>query len=162
MLLVYKGQLLLFIWCFLVVVGGLFVILLFFGFCKKKQKWPYKKVPIMSEIEKKFYKQLLFVFPLYHIFVQVQLSRIIRPPKGKKELQWLNKIWRLSLDYVIVDKEFNTIAVIELDDASHSLPRRKEIDLRKDKALKAAGIHLIRIKTKHLPSNNSLLSLVNR
>lgn len=129
---------------------------------KKLQPWPYKQVPIMSEVERKFYRQLLATFPQYHVFVQVQLSRIIRPPKGKDELIWLNKIWRLSLDYVILDCELKLVAAIELDDASHRLPKRREADQRKDKALKAAGVHLIRIKTNKLPSKQELLALLAR
>lgn len=146
----------------LLLIGGLFLVLLLVLLLNKTQRWPYKKVAIMSEVEKKFYKQLQLAFPQYHLFVQVQLSRIIRPPKGKNELKWLNKIWRLSVDYVLVDSEFNTVAVIELDDASHSHPHRKEADLRKEKALKAAGVHLIRIRTDQIPSNQKLLALVNR
>lgn len=149
-------------WLFytLVIIVAFIVILFIFLLLKKIQPWPYKKVPMMSEVEKKFYRLLLATFPHYYICAQVQLSRIIRPPKGKDELKWLNKIWRLSVDYVILNNQLETIAVIELDDASHLLPKRKEVDQRKDKALKAAGIYLIRVRTNNLPSQQELLALL--
>ncbi len=133
-----------------------------FALVKTTQKWPYYAVPVMSNIEKKFYYQLVKAFPQYHILAQVQLSRVIRPPKNRYEYKWLNKIWRMSLDYVILDSHLDTLVVIELDDRSHLTQRRMEADERKNKALKAAGVRLIRIKTNNMPSLDELKYLVNR
>lgn len=146
---------------FYCVLVTLIVVIVAVGFFKKSLKWPYQAVPVMSEIEKKFYFQLLKAFPHYHILAQVQLCRVIRPPKNKHEYQWLNKIWRMSLDYVILDSHLETLAVIELDDRSHLSQRRKEADKRKDKALKAAGVRLIRIKTNNIPTFTELARLIN-
>lgn len=66
----------------------------------------------------------------------------------------------MSLDYVILDDSLEMVAVIELDDRSHLLKRRREADQRKNKALKAAGIRLIRIQTSHLPNSVQLFSLL--
>lgn len=138
----------------------LVVIAIFIVVFKKAQAWPYQAVPIMSPIEKKFYWQLKNTFPDYHILAQVHLSQVIRPPRGKNELKWLNKIWYMSLDYVILDNRLELVAAIELDDRSHLLKRRREADQRKNKALEAAGIRLIRIQTTHLPTSIQLVSLI--
>lgn len=138
------------------------VVTVVFALVKKAQKWPYYVVPVMSNIEKKFYYQLVKAFPHYHILAQVQLSRVIRPPKNRHEYKWLNKIWRMSLDYVILDSHLDTLVVIELDDRSHLTQKRKEADERKNKALKAAGLRLIRIKTNSIPTLDELKYLVNR
>ncbi|MFD1259616.1 DUF2726 domain-containing protein [Entomomonas asaccharolytica] len=127
---------------------------------KKAQAWPYQAVPVMSPIEKKFYWQLKRTFPHYHILAQVHLSQVIRPPRGKNELKWLNKIWYMSLDFVILDDRLEMVAAIELDDRSHLLKRRREADQRKSKALKAAGVRLIRIQTSHLPNDLQLANLL--
>lgn len=138
------------------------VVTVVFALVKKAQKWPYYVVPVMSNIEKKFYYQLVKAFPHYHILAQVQLSRVIHPPKNRHEYKWLNKIWRMSLDYVILDSHLDTLVVIELDDRSHLTQKRKEADERKNKALKAAGLRLIRIKTNSIPTLDELKYLVNR
>lgn len=149
-----------YIWSSIVV--AVFVVMVVFVLVKITQKWPYYAVPVMSNIEKKFYYQLVKAFPQYHILAQVQLSRVIRPPKNRYEYKWLNKIWRMSLDYVILDSHLDTLVVIELDDRSHLTQRRMEADERKNKALKAAGVRLIRIKTNNMPSLDELKYLVNR
>lgn len=138
------------------------VVMVVFILVKNTLKWPYRAVPVMSNIEKKFYYQLVKAFPDYYILAQVQLSRVIRPPKNRYEYKWLNKIWRMSLDYVVLDRHLETLVVIELDDRSHLTQKRKEADERKNKALKAAGVRLIRIKTNSIPSLDELKYLVNR
>lgn len=138
----------------------LLVVMILVVIFKRTQAWPYQAVPVMSPIEKKFYWQLKNTFPDYHILAQVHLSQVIRPPRGKNELKWLNKIWYMSLDYVILDNKLEMVAVIELDDRSHLLKRRREADQRKNKALKAAGIRLIRIQASHLPNNVQLINLL--
>lgn len=143
-----------------IAIIALLVVIVAIVIVKKAQAWPYRAVAIMSPIEKKFYWQLKNAFPNYHILAQVQLSQVIRPPRGKNELKWLNKIWHMSLDYVILDDELELIAVIELDDRSHLLKRRREADLRKNKALKVAGVKLIRIPTNNIPNNEQLISLL--
>lgn len=149
-----------YIWSSIVV--AVLVVMVVFVLVKITQKWPYYAVPVMSNIEKKFYYQLVKAFPQYHILAQVQLSRVIRPPKNRYEYKWLNKIWRMSLDYVILDSHLDTLVVIELDDRSHLTQRRMEADERKNKALKSAGVRLIRIKTNNMPSLDELKYLVNR
>ncbi|AWM79532.1 hypothetical protein DKL61_03740 [Gammaproteobacteria bacterium ESL0073] len=144
------------------IVVAVLVVAVVFALVKKVQKWPYYAVPVMSNLEKKFYYQLVKAFPHYHILAQVQLSRVIRPPKNRHEYKWLNKIWRMSLDYVILDSHLDTLVVIELDDRSHLTQKRKEADERKNKALKAAGLRLIRIKTNSIPTLDELKYLVNR
>lgn len=141
------------------VLFGLMVFFIIVAFIKKKQAWPYEAVPVMSPIEKKFYWQLKRVFPTYHILAQVQLSQVIRPPRGKNEYKWLNKIWRMSLDYVVLDENLELVTVLELDDRSHLYKRRQEADQRKNKALKAAGVRLIRIQTNTMPTDAQLVNL---
>lgn len=150
------------IYLLLSIVVAVLVVTVVFALVKKAQKWPYYVVPVMSNIEKKFYYQLVKAFPHYHILAQVQLSRVIHPPKNRHEYKWLNKIWRMSLDYVILDSHLDTLVVIELDDRSHLTQKRKEADERKNKALKAAGLRLIRIKTNSIPTLDELKYLVNR
>lgn len=142
------------------VVGFVVVIAIFIFYIRARQRWPYHAVSVMTPVEQKFYRYLKQVYPQYHILAQVQLCRVIRPPKGKNEYKWLNKIWRMSLDYVILDESLNTLVAIELDDRSHLTAKRIEADQRKTKALKAAGVSLVRIKTQHIPRKTELVKLL--
>lgn len=129
---------------------------------RRANVWPYRKVSLMSGVEKKLYWQLKEALPEHYIFSQVHLSQIIRPPKGKHELKWLNKIWRMSVDYVILDKHLEVQLVIELDDKTHLLPRRQAADQKKNKALAVAGVKLMRVQTSNMPSKQQLKEQLNR
>lgn len=146
----------------LVVIIGLVVLTVVITLLKISKPWPYRKVPLMTAVEKKFYWLLKDALPDYHIFSQVQLSQVIRPPKGRDEFKWLNKIWCMSLDYVILDQQLETLAVIELDDKTHLLKRRQEADQKKDKALKAAKVRMIRVKVSQLPTKQEIRALFNK
>lgn len=141
-------------------VGFIFVVL-FILLIKVKQRWPYQAVSVMTPVEQKFYWYLKQVYPQYHILAQVQLCRVIRSPRGKNEYKWLNKIWRMSLDYVILDESLNTLLAVELDDRSHLAAKRLEADQRKTKALQAAGVRLVRIRTQQIPNKVELMKLLN-
>lgn len=45
-------------------------------------------------------------------------------------------------DFVVCDKAFNVLAIIELDDASHK--RKKDKDAQRDAVITAAGLRVIR------------------
>lgn len=63
----------------------------------------------------------------------------------------------MSVDFVVVDKELNTVAAIELDDKSHYLDEdRHQADAKKDKALTAAGIRVIRWRCEIMPSTDQI------
>ncbi len=81
---------------------------------------------------------------------QVGLSRLLSVKKGHNFQAWLNRINRMSADFVICTKDSSIVAVIELDDASHEREDRKIADAKKDNALSAAGIHIIHWQAKSL------------
>jgi len=113
---------------------------------------PYYKKNIMSEAEKRFFRFLEQTYgDKYYIFCQVNLHSMLGVNKqGKEFWRYANKINQKSVDFVLVNKETcEVLLVIELDDSSHLLPQRVERDLFLDKALKTAGIPLLRVKNAH-------------
>ena len=59
----------------------------------------------------------------------------------------------MSVDFVITDTSLNTIAAIELDDKSHYNDEKRQLtDIKKDKAITAAGIRIIRWRCEVMPS----------
>jgi very-short-patch-repair endonuclease len=106
--------------------------------------WPFYAKKALTQPEQVLYFRLVKAFPECIVLAQVQLSRILGVKKGANAQSWLNRINRMSADFVICHKDATVLAVIELDDASHQRERRVVADAKKDKALAAAGIKLLR------------------
>lgn len=121
--------------------------------------WPFAPMPIMTNTEVLFFQKLTDAVPEYHIFVQVQLSRIIEANSSETSERsfWFNRICRQSVDYVIVDVDAQTtLLAIELDDWTHSSKARQKADDKKDKALASAGIPIVRFHAERMPSTDLL------
>lgn len=121
--------------------------------------WPFVPMPIMTDTEVIFFHKLQAALPEYHIFVQVQLSRIINAnsEKASERSFWFNRICRQSVDYVIVEVDAQTTLVaIELDDWTHNSKSQQKADDKKDKALASAGIAIVRFHAERMPSAEML------
>ncbi|WP_201588079.1 DUF2726 domain-containing protein [Psychrobacter jeotgali] len=121
--------------------------------------WPFAPMPIMTDTEVIFFHKLKNALPEYHIFVQVQLSRIIEANSEETSERsfWFNRICRQSVDYVVTDVDGQTTLVaIELDDWTHSSKSRQKADDKKDKALASAGIAIVRFHAERMPSADML------
>jgi very-short-patch-repair endonuclease len=121
--------------------------------------WPFAPMPIMTDTEVVFFNKLKVALPEYHIFVQVQLSRIItaNSEEASERSFWFNRICRQSVDYVLVDIDAQTTLVaIELDDWTHGSKARQKADDKKDKALASAGIPIVRFHAERLPNAEML------
>lgn len=123
---------------------------------------PYQRRPIMSQTELHVYDLLLQSLPNHMIFAQVQASRIIAVPKGKKSLYWFNFISRLSYDFVICRPNGTPIAAIEIDDRSHNAPKRIATDLKKNKATETAGIAILRWPVNNIPPKHHIHKLITQ
>lgn len=126
--------------------------------------WPYEPLQFMTDSEVEFYERLqLAVDNYYHIFCQVQLSRIINAENHPDSGQWLNRINRMSVDFLLVDYDAKTpLIVIELDDWSHEAKERIRADAKKDKALSCAGIPVMRFHGEQMPSSSELAKEINK
>lgn len=143
------------------------VVLVFFLFAvvgKLKQGqalamvWPFYAKKLMTSPEQVLYWRLVKALPAELVLAQVQLSRILGVKKGFRFHEWNNRVNRLSADFVICAPDSTVLAVIELDDATHLKPDRVEADARKDRALHAAGVRVIRWKVSAIP-DESLIRL---
>lgn len=117
--------------------------------------WPFERMPIMTDSEVQFFKKLQLALPDFLIFSQVQLSRIIEPSDeaGNDRQFWFNRVCRQSVDFVLIDKDYQTVLIaIELDDWTHESQTRQKQDAKKDKALASAGIPIIRFHAEKMPS----------
>lgn len=114
-------------------------------------KWPFVKKEILTNAEKEAFEKLRNALPDHYIFSQVQLSQIMKVKPGHDFQKWFNRINRMSVDFLVLDKELKIVSAIEIDDATHRDPKRMEADDKKSKALKAAEINLVRWPARKIP-----------
>ncbi len=119
-------------------------------------QWPFYEKPLMSKPELVLYARLVKALPEHRIFSQVALSRLLGVKRGFKAAEWMNRINRMSLDFVVCTVEGQCVAVIELDDRSHERADRKNADAKKDKALTDAGIRIIRWPGNSIPDHDGI------
>ena len=139
-------------------LGLIILVAVALAFIKAKSKggsgseaWPFYEKKLMSPPEQVLYFRLIDALPDQIILAQVQLSCFLGVKKGYNYQSWSNRINRMSADFVVCNKDSSIVAVIELDDATHQKPDRKAADAKKDKALKAAKIKILRWQAKAIP-----------
>ena len=123
--------------------------------------WPFIAKRVLSVPEQVLYHRLVKALPDHVVLAQVQLSRFIGISRGRDDRQsWFNRISQLSADFVICGKDFNVVAVVELDDSSHDSDHRRTTDQKKDDVLRAAGIPITRWRVKALPDDATIQVLL--
>jgi very-short-patch-repair endonuclease len=122
--------------------------------------WPYYAKRPLSAVEQVLYFRLVKALPERIVLAQVGLSRLLGVKKGNNFAAWNNRINRMSVDFVICAKDATILAVIELDDASHARDDRQAADGKKDRALQAAGLRIIRLQAKSLPDEAAIQALL--
>lgn len=122
--------------------------------------WPFYARKPLTRPEQVLYFRLRQALPDHIILAQVSLSRILGVRKGNNFGEWFNRINRMSADFVICQKDSSIVAVIELDDASHTKAVRQLADARKDRALVSAGIRVLRWRVNAIPDEAVIASVV--
>lgn len=129
-----------------VIFIGLLLLQLLLKRIEEKRPWPFRKKEVMSKPEQILFFRLQEAFPHKLTLAQVGMSRALWSPTSWK---WFNRIKSKSFDFVICNKDSSILFVAELDDSSHK--GREKADATKEKALKDAGIPLIRWNVKNMP-----------
>lgn len=122
----------------------------------EQEVWPYKRKPLLTHTEQRFFALLHEALPEHQIFVQVALNQMIKVDGSYNWGKWYNRIAQMSVDFVIANDKGYIIAAIELDDKSHNSHSRQAKDAKKDKALNSAGIEVLRYRCEAMPSINTL------
>ncbi len=118
--------------------------------------WPFYAKKPLSQPEQILYFRLIQALPEHIILAQVQLSRMLGVKKGNNYQAWSNRINRMSVDFVVCNKDSSVVAVIELDDSTHQRKDRQAADAKKDKALQSAEIKIVRWQAKAIPDIPSI------
>jgi hypothetical protein len=112
--------------------------------------------------EQVLYFRLREALPEHIVPAQLGLSRVLGVNKGNNFQAWQNRINRMSLDFVVCRKDSAVVAAVELDDASHEASERRAADAKKDRALTAAGIPVVRWQAKSLPDIVTIRSVIGQ
>ena len=94
------------------------------------------------------YARLISAFPQHHVLAQVAFSALITSQNYKIRNQFNRKV----TDFVLLDKNCNVVAVIELDDPSHI--GKEQEDAARDAMLQEAGYRVLRYTS--IPSVSAL------
>ena len=129
-----------------VLLAAAFIIFLIRYF--EKKSYPYRARPLLTKREHKFY--LLLREEAYKkgflICPKIGLKDLMEVTDKNHYMKYFAKISQKHVDFVICDDDFQVYFALELDDSSHDTEKAKEKDLFKDRAFKAAGIPLKRIR----------------
>jgi hypothetical protein len=118
----------------------------------------YRARLLMTDNEAEFFGRLVAALPDHYIFPQVGMSALIEASASNKKKAHSDRlrIAQQRVDYVVCDMSCNVIAVVELDDRTHSASK----DQVRDARLLQGGIRTIRFQSKNKPSVGTLRAAI--
>jgi len=120
---------------------------------KTDNEYDYGKKEPLTENEQIMYWRLVKALPNHVVLAQVGMASCL----ATKSISAHRTIAQKSLDFVICNKAMRIIAAIEIDDKTHKRDARKKADETKNRALKKAGIDLIRWPSGSLPTEQAII-----
>jgi len=118
----------------------------------------YRKRSILTDNEAEFFGRLVAALPEHYIFPQVSMQALLEAASADKKTAHIDrlKIAQHRVDYVVCNKQCEVIAVVELDDKTHS-PTKDQV---RDSRLKQAGIRTVRFQSKSKPNKDAIRSVI--
>lgn len=105
---------------------------------KGKNETPIKAKRVITMNEQPTFNRLREALPDNIVLAQVSFGALLSTSgQGTR-----NRFNRKIADFVVLDKSFNVVAIVELDDSSHK--GREKQDADRDAMLKEAGYRIIR------------------
>lgn len=107
------------------------------------------RIALLSSPEQQLYWLLVKALPEHVVMAQVAFSRILMTRGGdsKENFSKFGRAKQKVADFVVCSKDFKMLAVIELDDSSHS----RDKDERRDAILREAGLRTMRWNVRGMP-----------
>ena len=153
-----------------ILILGILIFAILSLFLKKglssSNEYPYESInKLFSPAERSFYGVLTqAIGDEIVLLAKVLVADILKPTKGLSRSDWqkaFNRISSKHFDYVLCSKDsLSIIAVIELDDKSHSQHKRIERDLLLDKACESANLKLFRFKAAKSYSTSEIRNIL--
>jgi len=111
----------------------------------------------MTEREKQFCMNIKEITDKYNLIIipQLQMQRIFNTKK--EDISAFNKIKSKSIDFAIVDNNYNYKFFIELDDYTHNYKNRVERDNFVNALFEKYNLKLIRIKDNNIDNIENII-----
>lgn len=118
----------------------------------------YRRRKFMTDNEEEFFGRLVVALPDHYIFPQVAMSALLETASGDKKTAYGDRlrIAQQRVDYVICTRRCEVVAVVELDDKTHS---RAKDELR-DARLEQAGIRTVRFEARNKPKVEAIRTMI--
>lgn len=118
----------------------------------------YKARHLLTGNEAEFFGRLVAALPDHYIFPQVAMSALIEAASSDKKKAHGDRlrIAQQRVDYVVSDRNFNVVVVVELDDRTHSGAK----DQIRDARLMQVNIRTVRFQSKNKPGIDAIRAAV--
>ncbi|WP_440966079.1 DUF2726 domain-containing protein [Massilia sp. GER05] len=118
----------------------------------------YRRRKFMTDNEEEFFGRLVVALPDHYIFPQVAMSALLDTASSDKRTAHSDRlrIAQQRVDYVVCTRRCEVVAVVELDDKTHS---RAKDELR-DARLEQAGIRTVRFQARNKPKVDVIRNMI--
>lgn len=118
----------------------------------------YKRRKLMTDNEAEFFGRLVVALPEHYIFPQVAMSALLDTASTDKRIAHRDRlrVAQQRVDYVVCTRSCELVAVVELDDKTHSRVK----DQLRDARLQQAGIRTVRFQSREKPRVDAIRALV--
>ena len=142
----------------LLMLAAVFAAVLFKGTKGTNRSGSYQRRKLMTDNELEFFGRLVAALPDHYIFPQVAMSALIEAASGNKKQAHSDRlrIAQQRADYVVCTKSGDVVAVVELDDKTHSHAK----DQLRDSRLEQAGVRTVRFQSRNKPTPAAILVAV--
>ena len=126
---------------------------------KNRLQTIYKKKHIMTNTEYEFYSKIKCLEPKYKVIPQINLAAIISKENNNR---YYNDLFR-NIDFAIFDNDLQKVLLlIELNDETHQLGKRKKRDIKIKRICYAAGIPLLFFYTKYPNEKDYVINRIKK
>lgn len=112
------------------------------------------KSPLLGVRAQELYRLLVQALPDHVILAEVAFSQMIKVSGGtdREDFRKFLTARQKVADFVVCDKAFSVVAVVELDDSTHSAAK----DAKRDEIIREAGSKTIRWNVSRLPNADAI------
>jgi hypothetical protein len=142
----------------LVVLVATFVVALMKNRKGTDRTGTYRRRKLMTDNEEEFFGRLVVALPDHYIFTQVAMSALLDAASSDKRTAHGDRlrIAQQRVDYVVCTKSCEVVAIVELDDKTHSRAK----DQLRDARLEQAGIRTVRFQARHKPRAEAIRVMI--
>ena len=115
----------------------------------------------LNDPERVLYYRLKLLFKGYEVLAQAPFSQFLYAVggTGDENFAHMARVKQKVADFLICTKEFQPVAIVELDGKHHRQPKQQSSDAERDALLREAGIPTYRYRAPHGPTDQELQEL---